>query len=79
LIPLPEGAEASVPAASDAVAGFIAFVKETLGEAVSDVRASDRLTDSAVCLVAPDGALDRQLERLLANAGQVPAGARPVL
>lgn len=79
LIPLPEGAEAPVPAASDAVAGFIAFVKETLGEAVSDVRASDRLTDSAVCLVAPDGALDRQLERLLANAGQVPAGARPVL
>ena len=35
---------------------FIAFVKDTLGDAVSDVRASDRLTDSAVCLVAPEPA-----------------------
>ena len=33
---------------------FIAFVKLTLGDAVSDVRASERLTDSAVCLVAPE-------------------------
>ena len=44
---------------------FIAFVKTTLGDAVSDVRASDRLTDSAVCLVASEGGPDRSLEKLL--------------
>ena len=34
------------------------------------MRASDRLTDSAVCLVASDGGPDRSLERLLAGAGR---------
>ena len=79
LIPLPEGAEPLVAQASDEVASFLGFVKETLGEAVSDVRASDRLTDSAVCLVASESGLDRQLEKLLANAGQTPVGVKPVL
>lgn len=79
LIPLPEGKEAPKAEASDAVSSFLGFVKETLGETVSDVRLSDRLTDSAVCLVASDSGLDRQLEKLLANAGQTPAGAKPVL
>ena len=78
LIPLPEGEQPAV-AASDAVAGFIAFVKETLGDMVSDVRASDRLTESAVCLVAPEHGMDRQLERLLAGAGRLDAAAKPVL
>ena len=35
---------------------------------VSDVRASERLTESAVCLVAPESGMDRQLERLLARS-----------
>ncbi len=78
LIPLPEGQEPAAPA-SDDVAGFIAFVKATLGEAVEDVRASERLTESAVCLVAPEHGMDRQLEKLLAGAGRLPAAARPVL
>ena len=46
-------------------------VKVTLGEQVADVRASERLTESAVCLVAPESGMDRQLERLLARAGQL--------
>ena len=79
LIPLPEGAAKPQAEASEDVTAFLAFVKETLGDAVSDVRASDRLTDSAVCLVASESGLDRQLEKLLANAGQTPAGAKPVL
>ncbi|WP_116089891.1 molecular chaperone HtpG [Sphingomonas crusticola] len=78
LIPLPEG-EQPAPAASDAVDGFIAFVKATLGDAVSDVRASERLTESAVCLVAPEHGMDRQLEKLLAGAGRLDAAAKPVL
>lgn len=78
LIPLADGQQ---PAAetSEAVAAFIDFVKETLGDAVSDVRASERLTESAVCLVAPDTGMDRQLERLLANAGQLGQASKPVL
>jgi molecular chaperone HtpG len=68
------------PAASDAaVTDFIAFVKATLGESVTDVRASDRLTDSAVCLVAPEFGLDRQLEKLLAGAGRLTSASKPIL
>jgi len=78
LIPLVEG-ETPAAAASDAVTGFIAFVKDALGDAVSDVRASDRLTTSAVCLVAPETGMDRQLEKLLAGAGRLDAAAKPVL
>jgi molecular chaperone HtpG len=78
LISLAEG-EQPAAAASDAVTGFIAFVKETLGDMVSDVRASDRLTESAVCLVAPEHGMDRQLEKLLAGAGRLDAAAKPVL
>ena len=79
LIPLAEGAAAPTAEASAETQAFLAFVKDTLGDAVSDVRASDRLTQSAVCLVASEAALDRNLEKLLAGSGQVPAGAKPVL
>src|ERR1035437_7590908 len=63
----------------NAVTSFLAFIKETLGEAVADVRPSDRLTDSAVCLVASETGPDRQLEKLLAGAGQLKTSAKPIL
>ena len=44
---------------------LIALVKLTLADAVKDVRSSERLTDSPVCLVADEGDLDMHLERLL--------------
>ncbi|WP_327753635.1 molecular chaperone HtpG [Sphingobium sp. SJ10-10] len=78
LIPLADG-EAPEMQASPEVDGFIAYVKIVLGEEVSDVRASERLTESAVCLVAPDNAMDRQLEKLLAGAGRLDNAAKPVL
>jgi len=78
LIPLAEGVEKPATDAG-ALDGFLAFAKETLGDAVSDVRASERLTPSAVCLVAPESGMDRQLEKLLASAGQLPQAAPPVL
>jgi molecular chaperone HtpG len=65
--------------APPAVKIFIAFLKSTLGETVSDVRMSDRLTDSAVCLVAPEGGPDRALEKILASAGRLPSAAKPIL
>jgi molecular chaperone HtpG len=78
LIPPAEG-DAPPAEATDEVQGFITFVKEVLGDAVSDVRASDRLTDSAVCLVASESGMDRQLEKLLAGAGRPVPAAKPVL
>jgi molecular chaperone HtpG len=76
------GADAKAEAqteAAPAVKIFIAFLKTTLGDAVSDVRISDRLTDSAVCLVAPEGGPDRALEKILASAGRLPSAAKPIL
>jgi molecular chaperone HtpG len=46
---------------------------------VAEVRVSDRLTDSAVCLVAPDSGPDRALEKLLAGAGRLTAASKPIL
>ena len=43
------------------------------------MRASERLTDSAVCLVAPEQGPDRALERLLAGAGRLTSASKPVL
>ena len=62
-----------------AVTSFLTFIKETLGEAVADVRPSDRLTDSPVCLVAPEHGPDRQLEKLLAGTGRLKTAAKPIL
>jgi molecular chaperone HtpG len=78
LIPLPDG-EAPAAETSGEVSSFIDYVKATLGDAVSDVRASERLTESAVCLVAPEHGMDRQLEKLLAGAGRLDMTAKPVL
>jgi molecular chaperone HtpG len=39
--------------------------KQVLGEQVEEVRASDRLTDSPVCLVTPEGAVAPHIERLM--------------
>jgi molecular chaperone HtpG len=79
LIPPLEAAAPQDAGISERVANFVAFVKETLGEAISDARASERLTSSAVCLVAPDSGMDRQLEKILAGAGRISAGTKPVL
>jgi molecular chaperone HtpG len=56
----------------------IAVIKDALGERVSDVRASQRLTSSASCLVAAGGGRDRMLERLLAQQNQG-ALTKPIL
>jgi molecular chaperone HtpG len=66
LIPLlDDQTKEDAPAADEAMT--IAVIKDALGERVSDVRASQRLTQSASCLVASGGARDRALERLLAQ------------
>lgn len=58
---------------------LIAKIKLALGDAVKDVRPSDRLTDSAVCLVADDNAMDPQLERLLRQHQQLKTSTPRIL
>ena len=59
---------------------LIENMKKTLGDKVSDIVISDRLTDSPVCLVAGAGGFDRALEKMLAqqNSETLPTNA-PVL
>jgi len=63
-------------AVDDAV--IVSAVKAALGERVSDVRPSQRLTDSAACLVAQGSGPDRELERLLARQNREKA-SKPIL
>jgi molecular chaperone HtpG len=61
-----------------AVAKLILAFKNALETAVRDVRATDRLTDSAVCLIAGEGDMDLHLERMLRRQGhmKVPSATR---
>ena len=67
LIPLvdEEAKDKSGPAADEA--DTIAVIKASLGDRVTDVRASTRLTTSASCLVAGSHGPDRELERILSQ------------
>ena len=77
LIPLlDDNKEEAKPEADEAA--IIAVIKATLGERVSDVRASQRLTSSASCLVAGSHGPDRELERLLARQNRG-GGTKPIL
>jgi len=79
LIPRTDAETAPPADIAETVKQFLVFVKTTLGDAVAEVRASERLTDSAVCLVAPDSGPDRALERILAGAGRLSSASKPIL
>jgi molecular chaperone HtpG len=78
LIPLLDDSkkDESKPEADEA--DIIAAIKLHLGDRVSDVRASQRLTASASCLVAGSQGPDRELERLLAQQNRG-IGTKPIL
>jgi molecular chaperone HtpG len=78
-IPLTDGSKAEAPAAEGEIGALVALFRLTLQDAVKDVRASARLTDSAVCLVADDSDLDIHLERLLRLHKQVDQAAKRIL
>ena len=59
--------------------GIGAVLKLKLGDAVKDVRASKRLTDSPVCLVVDDSGVEMHLERLLKQHGRLDQVAPPIL
>jgi len=54
-------------------------VKEALGDRVSEVRVSSRLTDSAACLVLGEHDLSRQMQRILEASGQKIPASKPLL
>jgi len=66
------------PAAAG-IDNLIALMKLALKDAVKDVRVSQRLTDSAVCLVADEGDMDMRLARLLQQHKRIDALAPRVL
>ena len=66
----------ATPAADEAET--IAIIKASLGDRVTDVKASTRLTTSASCLVAGSHGPDRELERILSQQARG-ARSRPIL
>jgi molecular chaperone HtpG len=81
-IPLKEKLDAGAAEEAPQAAGLAtlyALMKQVLGEAVEDVRASDRLSASPACLVASDRGPDRRLERMLAETGRLGPATKPVL
>jgi molecular chaperone HtpG len=79
IAPADEKEPATKPELPAKLASLIAIFKLALGETVKDVRSSERLTDSAVCLVADEGDLDMHLERLLKQHRQLDSGAKRIL
>ncbi|MEP4705302.1 MAG: molecular chaperone HtpG, partial [Hyphomicrobiales bacterium] len=61
------------------LANLYLFLKETLGDDVSEVRASSRLAESPVCLVASEGAMDMQLQKILKDQPDAAMNPAPVL
>ena len=73
----PEAGEASGEAAD--VAELLARLKEALKDEVGEVRATDRLVESAVVLAAPQYGPDLQMQRMLRRAGRGSGADLPVL
>ncbi|SCA57094.1 Chaperone protein HtpG [Candidatus Terasakiella magnetica] len=63
----------------DGVDRLCAAFKVALGDSVQEVRSTDRLTDSAVCIVASETAMDRNLQRMLKQHGQAVPDDAPIL
>lgn len=72
--PAPEMTDVSAQAAT-----LIAFIRETLGEHVADVRPSTRLYDSLACLVADASGPDMRLRQILQSHGRLSEAPKSVL
>ena len=53
-------------------------MKAALGDSVSDVRITHRLTSSPACLVTGEHDMSANLERILKSAGQAVPGSKPI-
>ena len=64
---------------AEGIGETITKVKEVLGDAVKDVRASARLTQSPSCLVSDDQDMSANLQRILKASGQEIPDAKRIL
>ena len=69
----------SASAAAADLSGLLTRVKDALGDAVAEVRLSDRLVSSPVCLVIGEHDVGAQMRRLLEAAGQDVPETKPAL
>ncbi|MGA2654852.1 MAG: molecular chaperone HtpG [Gammaproteobacteria bacterium] len=53
--------------------------KTVLGEAVKEVRTTHRLTESPACVVSDDNDMSKQMQKILAAAGQAVPLSKPIL
>lgn len=65
--------------AEKAAAPLVETLKTALGDKVKDVRVSNRLVDSAACLVLDEYAMSMQMQRLMKSLGQDAPASKPVL
>ncbi len=73
----PDGGEK--PEASDSVKALINRIGEALGDRVSEVRASARLTESPACIVVGEHEFGMNMQRMLKAAGHDLPQQQPVL
>ncbi len=64
---------------NEAATELLGRIKTALGDTVEDVRASQRLTDSAACLVLSEHDIAPHMKRMLEQAGQSLPDSKPVL
>ena len=69
----------TAPGEAADVTALLAALKAALADEVTEVRATDRLVDSAVVLAAGTAGPDLQMQRLLRRAGRASFAAPPVL
>jgi molecular chaperone HtpG len=72
-------AEADKPEAAALDKELLDKIKASLGERVDEVRSSQRLTDSASCLVLGEQEIALHLQRMLEQAGQSLPASKPIL
>ncbi|MCL4456046.1 MAG: molecular chaperone HtpG [Nitrospirae bacterium] len=60
-------------------AGLISLIKDILKDDIKDARLSSRLKDSPCCLVADEGDIDPQMERVFRAMGQEPPVSKRIL
>lgn len=71
--------DADAPQDEPDITPLFAFFKKALGDDIALARASSRLAESPVCLVASDGGLDIQLQKILKDQPHARFNLAPIL
>jgi molecular chaperone HtpG len=78
-IPAPDDAKPDAAKDGPDTAPLLAMFRLALQDSVKDVRLSQRLTDSPVCLVADESDIDIHLERILRQHKQINTASKRIL